>query len=417
LAQPQQRPKAEPPVGRLAVIAAAVIGAGAILGYGFAQVQARKESRAAQEPEAKGVEAPPPRADVVDQSQQARVALDTAALAELEPKLAAAAPTRPDARHEQLAALTALAVESSVRGAVTGDAKASEQASGYVTRARAIVDAHEAELDPGHVLAARARLALASGHDVLEAHPAVLLPGFHDHELQLLLASEPLWRAGAEPLEAPARAAVAQALEQLPSPTALERLVLALALPDPGAQAQAIVRDVLAKVPAQPLAKAVEERLRSHARVAVADPPPSEPQPAEPEPSEPQPKKPSTPKPPKPKAPPTNLAEEGCKLVQSGKAEQGFSMLQKAFDQDPHDNKVVLCMAEGHMKLGRLPSARAMVERVLRGSSKNKKALLLAAKIEDKLGNDRSAADYYRKVLELEPDNATAKAYVEKSGG
>jgi Tfp pilus assembly protein PilF len=111
------------------------------------------------------------------------------------------------------------------------------------------------------------------------------------------------------------------------------------------------------------------------------------------------------------------LAEEGCKLVHGGKAEAGFSMLQKAFDEDPHDTKVLLCMAEAHMKLDRMPSARAMVERVVRKNGKNKKALQLAAKIEDELGNERSAADYYRKLLELDPDNATAKAYVEKHGG
>ena len=57
-----------------------------------------------------------------------------------------------------------------------------------------------------------------------------------------------------------------------------------------------------------------------------------------------------------------------------------------------------------------------MAERVLNKSSKNKRALLLAAKIENKMGNKRAAVDYYRQVLEIDPDNGTAKSYVEKNG-
>lgn len=436
MAKVQQRRKPAPQTGRLVVLTAVVIGAGAMLGYGLAQVQGRKEGKTVAADDMEAAPAPAPTGSaLVERAVLARRSLDTATLQRLEGELASAAPQAPDARREQLAVLAALAVESSVRGAVAGDAKAREQATGYATRARTLVDGHEAELDPGVVLATRARLDLVGGQDVLARHPAVLLPGFRDRELQHLLVSEPLWRPGSEPLAAPARAGLAQALEQLPEPTAVERLLLALALPDSDARARSLVGEVLTKAPAQPLATAVQERLRGATQVAVADPlpvepaePEPEPQPAEPEPepaepidTQPEPtKKPSQPKPPKPKepkAPTGDLAEEGCKLVQSGKAEQGFSMLQRAFDQDPRDTKVVLCMAEGHMKLGRLPSARAMVERVLRGSGKNKKALLLAAKIEDKLGNERSAADYYGKILELEPDNATAKAYVEKHGG
>lgn len=463
MANGQQRKQADPPKGRLVVIAAAVVGAGAILGYGFAHMQARKEAKtqAANEgTERPATKAPPPASTpaVVTRAQAARRSLDTAALQRLEGELGAAAATVPDARGEQVAVLTALAVESSVRGTLGADPQATQQAAALATRARTLLERHSAELDPGLRLAARARVALASGEDPLAAHPAVLLPGFPDRELQHLLLAEPLWRPGAEPLPNDTRADLVRRLEQLPEPTAVERLLLALALPVSTPRAQALVSDVLTASPAQPLAQAIGDHLRTGSRVAVADPlptepaptepapseaapteaepteaaptepEPTEPEPTEPEPSEPEPSKPkATPdgsepakkNPPKPKAPkpPTDLADEGCKLVQSGKAEQGFAMLQKAFDQDPRDTKVILCMAEGHMKLGRLPSARAMVERVLRSNGKSKKALNLAAKIEDKLGNERSAADYYRKLLELDPDDATAKAYVEKHGG
>jgi tetratricopeptide (TPR) repeat protein len=444
----------DPNAGRLVVIAAAVVSAGALLGYGFVQMRERKEAKAL----AQGVEVGPhetamvPVAELVERARAARRQLDTATLVRLEDQLALAAqattsaPKALEARRERLAVLATLAVESTVRGAALGDARASKQAADYVTSAHQLADQLEPELDPGLKLATSARLALAGGEDVPARYPVVLLPTFRDRELQYVLLAEPLWHSQAAlTLDDPARADLIQALEQVPEPTAFERLVLALALEptDQGKRAQTLVREVLAAAPAQPLAEGLLARLRGDTQVAVADPSPvpvgvpgedpvppeptdvALPQPPEPtdvalprppEPTQPkQPKKPGT-NPPKPKAAPADMAEEGCKLVHGGKAEQGFSMLQKAFDQDPRDTKVILCMAEGHMKLGRLPSARAMVERVLRSSGKNKKALLLAGKIEDQLGNERSAADYYRKVLEIEPDNATAQAYVDKHG-
>lgn len=438
MAKPQQRASELSP-GRLVVLAAAVIGAGAFMGYAFVKMREGREAKAVAD------EGPAAADELVTRAQRARHALDTTALAKLEPELAAAPPEVLEARRERVAVLATLALESSVRAAVSGDAGAKSQASRYVGRARPLVDQLEPELDPGFVLATRARLALASGEDILATHPAVLLPEYRDRELQHLLLAEPLWHSDAGlPLDDAARGTLARALESAPDPTALERLLLALAVPEDRTRTKSLIRSVLDAAPAQPLAEAVMARVASVPTVAVAEPPPPEPlppepteplptepepTPAEPTPTEPTPAEPgATKKPgqPKPKASPAqpkvpkaaaDLAEEGCDLVRSGKAEQGFAMLQKAFDQDPRDTKVILCMAEGHMKLGRLPSGRAMVERVLRSSPKNKKALQLAAKIEDQLGNERSAADYYRKLLELEPDNATAKSYVEKHGG
>jgi tetratricopeptide (TPR) repeat protein len=447
LAKAEQR-LGDPNAGRLVVIAAAVVSMGALLGYGFVQMRERTEAKAL----AQDVEVAPQAnvtvtvAELVGRARVARQQLDTATLARLEGELAGAAqattsaPKALEARRERLAVLATLAVESSVRGAALGDPEARKQAADYVTRATQLLDQLEPELDPGLQLSTSARLALAGGGDVPSRYPIVLLPTFRDRELQHVLLAEPLWHAEAAlTLDDPARADLVRALDEIAAPTAFERLVLALALEPTGdgARAQSLVREVLAAAPGQPLAEGLLARLRGDTQVAVADPSPvpiepepiepepiepdaiePEPQPIEPEPVEPKPpKKPSTNTPkPRPKTAPGDLAEEGCKLVRGGKAEQGFSMLQRAFDQDPRDTKVILCMAEGHMKLGRLPSARAMVERVLRSSGKNKKALLLAGKIEDKLGNERSATDYYRKLLELEPDNATAKAYVEKHG-
>jgi tetratricopeptide (TPR) repeat protein len=450
LAKPQQR-ASDLTAGRLVMLATAVVGAGALMGYGFVKM---REGRAVEDPVA---DAQPASAasDLVARAQAARTALDTAALQQLEPELAAA--EAPDARLERVAVLATLALESSVRAAVSGDPKASQQASQYVSRARPLVDQLASELDPGFVLATRARLDLAGGEDVLARHPSVLLPDFRDRELQHAVLAEPLWHPGAGlVLDDSARTNLARALGTTSDPTTFERLFLALASPAP--RAQSLARDVLKAAPSHALAQAILRHLEAGPAVAIAEPTepaepaptepapadavevePAEPAPTEPVPSDPvepvpadtkadaakppptgsgQPKKtPSQPKQPKQPKAPSDLAEEGCKLVHGGKAEQGFAMLQRAFDENPRDTKVILCMAEGHMKLDRMASARALVERVVRSSSKNKKALQLAAKIEDELGNERSAADYYRKLLELDPDNGTAKAYIEKHGG
>ncbi|MEM7157808.1 MAG: tetratricopeptide repeat protein, partial [Myxococcota bacterium] len=320
------------------------------------------------------------------------------------------------------------------------------------------------DVDPGARTTANARLALARGQDVATTHPMVLLPSFRDRELQHAVLTQALWKPaeGEEPND-DENAQLVSALEGAAEPSGLEQLLLAVALERTGEteRAATVADQALARAPGSPLATGLLKRVRPKTQVAVAEPaapsvptkaapteaappapepapaPAPEPAPAPVEPTPPKPApadttppaSPSTPaaKPKKPKKPPSGppkgrmtpaeLTTQGCKLVRAGKAQQGFGMLQKAFDANPRDTKVTLCMAEGHMKLSRLPSARAMVERVLRATPRNKRALMLAAKIEDRMGNKRNAVDYYKLVLKGDPTNATATAYVEKHGG
>lgn len=74
-------------------------------------------------------------------------------------------------------------------------------------------------------------------------------------------------------------------------------------------------------------------------------------------------------------------------------------------------------MAEAHHALGRDASARALCDRALRKSPSDRRALLLAAELEIARGNDSAALGHYRKILENNPDDAKAKAYVESHGG
>jgi tetratricopeptide (TPR) repeat protein len=106
------------------------------------------------------------------------------------------------------------------------------------------------------------------------------------------------------------------------------------------------------------------------------------------------------------------LQSEGCKKVQSGEAAAGFELLAKAFDLQPGSVPVIVCMAQAHHQLGRTASARAMAERALGKAPKNKGALTLMATLEAERGNRPGAEKYYRKLLELDPNHAKAKAYL-----
>ena len=69
-------------------------------------------------------------------------------------------------------------------------------------------------------------------------------------------------------------------------------------------------------------------------------------------------------------------------------------------------------MAQAQDALGRGASALALVDRVIRKQPNNKAALLLAARLEADQGNRTSAEDYYRRVLEIDPENAKAKSFL-----
>lgn len=441
-------PPALPRLRTLGVLAAAVLTLAAC--GGKTQPAAADKSPASAKSPAAPAESP--RA-LRAEAELARANMDTATLARAQQRLAELKSSDPAVKRTRLRALTTLAVEARIRSEALDDETAGGQADTWATEAQTLVDDLGEQLDPGEQTAARARVALVRGEPVAAAHPAVLLPSFRDRELQLAVLSEPLWRdtegAAAEPPSATERAAVLAALRATEAPTPMETMLLAVALHNEGEHESAadLATKILAGAPGQPLAKGLTEPEPEPApAVAVAEPVPAptpppiaeptpppaakpEPTPppaAKPEPTPPPAAKPEpTPKPkpkpkpatsPKPKKPAVDLTKEGCRLVRGGDAKQGFAMLQRAFDQNPRDTKVTLCMAEGHLKLGRAESARAMAERVLRAAPKNKRALLLAGKIEHKLGNKRRAVDYYSQVLELDPQNATAKSYVDANG-
>ncbi|MBL8946089.1 MAG: tetratricopeptide repeat protein [Myxococcales bacterium] len=446
----------DPHSGRTTVALAGLLSAAAVIAYTANTARPRAEVTA---PTTRA-DAGPGIAELAARAATARDMLDDEQMTRLVDELerfeasTTLATKATAAKVELLDLHAALALEASIRAEVdTAEREAAQNlAARSITRARTIATAigtHAA--DHGRVDAALARLELASGTDITESFPVVLLPSFRDPELRAAAISAPLWR-GDEASSALAEGIVAQ-LRATERQTALVRLLTAQALAQSGADdaAAAQIDDVLSDVPRQPLARAMQRALSTPAVVAVADgaeptvtptpipvepaPTPVEPTPVEPTPVEPTPvatpkpveptptpvatPKPTPPKPagePKKKSYDTLLAQ-GCKLVRSGDAEAGFDLLKEAFDLNPNAVAVTVCMAEAHHALGRDASARALCDRALRKSPSDRRALLLAAELEIARGNDSAALGHYRKILENNPDDAKAKAYVESHGG
>jgi tetratricopeptide (TPR) repeat protein len=418
--------------------------------------------------------APAPGIDqLLGQAERARAALDVGSLEQLGDALRRAAdeatPERRAAVQLELAQVLATqALEASIRSRTVEAQRTEAQqvAAAAIDAAGPVLEELERSgADPGRVVAARARVRLAAGDDVTEAYPAVLLPTYRDEELRLAALAGPLWRDANVPQEVVRE--IADALEAAEQKSGLVRVLEAVALQAEGntEEALSIVDRILAEVPAQPLAQGLRAELTGEGPAVVAmagetgqdepdpaaaavrgsgaiedepeivedepEPEPTRPAPAQDEPEdeptiledEPAPAKPKSSSKPKKRSKPEpaaadydTLVAEGCKKVRSGNAAAGFDMLQRAHDLQPGAVKVTVCMAEAHHKLGRAASARAMCDRALRKAPKNKQALLLMGKLEAERGNVAGALSHYRKVLEVDPENAAAKKYVESHG-
>lgn len=380
------------------------------------------------------------------------------------------------AKLELLDLHAAIALEAAIRAQLdppNADAAHRQGAAAIKATQLLAQDFADADIDRARIDAALARAELAAGTDITDSHAMVLLPSYRDQELRAAAISAPLWRGpGAD--DALADGVLAQ-LKAIEPPTALVRILLAQGYLRVGAvePARRELDLVLAGAPGQPLAAAMRRSIGGPL-VAVASPPvgdppdafiedppeptppepvakpdpvavtpvapkpvpvepepvPVEPKPApvDPPPVDPTPTDATDPKPAKPTpAKPTPdagkkkgydaLLADGCKLVRSGKAAEGFEILKQAFDLNPTAVAVTVCMAEAHHELGRDASARALCERALRKSPSDRRALLLAAELEIAAGNESAALAHYRKILEKTPDDAKAKAYVEAHGG
>ena len=106
---------------------------------------------------------------------------------------------------------------------------------------------------------------------------------------------------------------------------------------------------------------------------------------------------------------------EGCGEIQFGDAEKGVAELLKAHDRAPGDMQILLCLGDGYSKLGRYDSASVVYNRLLGRWPRHVKGLLGAAQASEGLNRRDTAREYYRRVLEIEPTNASAVAFFRES--
>ena len=133
--------------------------------------------------------------------------------------------------------------------------------------------------------------------------------------------------------------------------------------------------------------RATQHRERARVATMAARPPATSSDHAPPVPTRASRPEPRVPRPARPVQPETladeDLSDSGCALVRSGKARQGYRLLQRAFDDDPSNITTILCMGEAHLALGRLDAASALVRRVLDRDPSNERALRIAARIDE----------------------------------
>jgi tetratricopeptide (TPR) repeat protein len=106
------------------------------------------------------------------------------------------------------------------------------------------------------------------------------------------------------------------------------------------------------------------------------------------------------------------LIERGCEQVASGDADAGIKTLQRAFDKNPRDVDVLVCLADGYAAQGSNHHANQFYERALEQSPNDKGALRGAAKSAAKSGATQRAIDLYERLLKVDPNNAVALVYL-----
>ncbi len=322
----------------------------------------------------------------------------------------------------QVELLTVRALASSVRAVVDDQARevAREEARGDADRAGRIFDALDTSQIPDRdrVRLARARLRLVQGRP--QAEIVALLPESGADELRALIKAGPLLR------DADARVpdGLIADLSALEAPSNLARLVLALAYLRSGDEkgAEQALAPALDEIGGQPTARALVAAIaarqgandeaspddssggeggKADVDVEIEDAPSEEKAPERPA---------------GPRISIDVLIDRGCGKVESGDAKGGIELLTQAHERRPSDLDVMICLGEGYRKLGSHGAALKWFERALGRNSSFPAALRGAARAAAKTGNEAKALKYYRRVLDGEPSNAEARAYIDAHG-
>lgn len=270
-------------------------------------------------------------------------------------------------------------------------------------------------VDRDHMRRVRGLVRLAQGRPGSEILP--LLPEEGSAELRQLVAAAPLWRdpSGAVP------PGLVAGIEGLSDRGTLAELALVLAYSRAGDDTKALelAQRVLARVPAQPTALAVQAK-HDAAIGSPAAPPEGETEEGATEAPDKDPAGTKSGPPAKPVVRTESvdsLIERGCQLVDSGDVSEGLEVLRKAKVRRSTDLDLLSCMGNGHLKQGRTREALKAFDSALRVSPRFAEALQGAARAADKLGETEDAVRYYRRLLTVRQGDPAARAYIEAHGG
>lgn len=294
--------------------------------------------------------------------------------------------------------------------------------------AGALVEAASPSAEENQLKRVQALLALAQGK--LDA-PA--LADVNAPELRALILGAPLWRQAG----APVPNGLITSLQGVPNPTMLHQSLLALALWRSGDDegARKVLDGVLGRVADMQAAVALRAALdRSAAEKGETLPPPPEPPPETP-PATPEPQSPENPqappedpirdgkqgRPPTPAPTPGNESTEtlittGCQKVRSGDPDGGIKMLLQAHDKlgGSRNLDLCLCLGAGFLAKNTHDSALSWFKRAVGQAPANREAIAGAARAAELAGKHGVAVEYYRKLVEIEPGNQTARNYLAK---
>lgn len=256
-------------------------------------------------------------------------------------------------------------------------------------------------------------------------------------EVRGLALGAPLWRQQG----APVPSGLITSLRSVPTPSTLNQTLLSLALwrggDDEGART--VLDGVLGRIGDMPAARTLRGALdRSAAEKGETLPPPPEPPPepaAEPE-ATPEPAGGSAGEPggeaatspskqggggTRPQPSPgesaiDTLIQTGCQKVRNSDPAGGIKLLLQAVDKgaDPRHFEMCMCMGTGFAAMNNHDTALTWFKRAAAQSPTNRDAVAGVARAAELANKKAVAIEYYRKLLDLEPGNQTARNYLAK---
>ncbi len=303
----------------------------------------------------------------------------------------------------------------------TAGARAKEDATLAATMFKEVGRQHIADLAQH----ARVEGLLALVNKQPSAEVLNLLPPRGAEIVHLAVETSVLWR---EPKAAVPSGLISRLQAALvPGTSTLTQCLLAITLAHSGDNegAQRLVRQILTVVPDQPVAMTLDAWLTGRIAAAASSSesdtkqPVGEPTPPSGETGADPTAGGATPTPRRPVISVEAKIDRACEQIRSEGEEVNAgvkTLIDLTGSEGAFASKAHMCTAEGYRKLGRLDSALTYFERVLKSSPRQRKALKAAAEIAVEKKLTDQAIDFYRRLLEVNPNDSAAIVFLSKHG-